>query len=101
MTSFKSYDSRHFDGFKVLRIPYKSGVFGCRRLSMYFFLPDKRYGLQSPLEKLSSSSEFSKVSVTKMFQKAGIEVDKKGTEARAAIATMAATYLARTPKIES
>ncbi|GFZ09996.1 hypothetical protein Acr_21g0005950 [Actinidia rufa] len=55
MASFKSYDCRRLDGFKVLRLPYKIGV-----------------------------------SVTKIFQKAGIEVDKKGTEARAAIAMMAA-----------
>lgn len=54
MTSSKKYPCGSFDGFKVLNIPYENGK--CERhFSMYFFLPDERYGLQSLLEKLINS----------------------------------------------
>lgn len=54
MTSNKMYSCGSFDGFKVLIIPYENGK--CKQdFSMYFFLPDERYGLQNLLEKLINS----------------------------------------------
>ncbi|KAH7848530.1 hypothetical protein Vadar_003996 [Vaccinium darrowii] len=56
MTSSKDYYHGSFDGFKVLKIPYKSHQ--PNKFSMYFFLPDKRDGLQNLLEKFNSNSGF-------------------------------------------
>ncbi|KAG8366159.1 hypothetical protein BUALT_Bualt17G0048400 [Buddleja alternifolia] len=57
MTSTKKQYVRAFDGFKVLRLPYKQGKDMCK-FSMYFFLPDVKDGLPSLLEKIGSESKF-------------------------------------------
>jgi serpin B len=46
-----------FDGFKVLRLPYKQGE-DKRQFSIYFFLPDTKDGLLALIEKIASESEF-------------------------------------------
>ncbi|KAG6598396.1 Serpin-ZX, partial [Cucurbita argyrosperma subsp. sororia] len=46
-----------FDGFKVLALPYSQGC-DPRRFSMYFFLPDRKDGLGSLIEKLDSEPGF-------------------------------------------
>lgn len=46
-----------YDGFKVLKLPYKQGE-DKRQFSMYIFLPDARDGLWNLQEKLSSESGF-------------------------------------------
>ncbi|KAF7140879.1 hypothetical protein RHSIM_Rhsim06G0044400 [Rhododendron simsii] len=55
MTSDNMYSYGSFDGFTVLRIPYKKGK-RKRYFSMYFFLPNERDGLQDLLEKLIISN---------------------------------------------
>ncbi|KAF7140006.1 hypothetical protein RHSIM_Rhsim06G0045700 [Rhododendron simsii] len=56
MSSIENYYYGAFDGFKVLKIPYQS----CQsnNLSMYFFLPDERDGLQNLLGKFNSDFGF-------------------------------------------
>ncbi|XP_057423106.1 serpin-ZX-like [Lotus japonicus] len=51
---------RAFDGFKILRLPYKQGRDRKRRFSMCFFLPDATDGLPALIQKLSSESAFFK-----------------------------------------
>ncbi|KAJ8751787.1 hypothetical protein K2173_025973 [Erythroxylum novogranatense] len=43
-----------YDGYKVLQLPYQSGLDNMR-FSMYFFLPDARDGLAALVEKLRSN----------------------------------------------
>ncbi|MCI11532.1 serpin-ZX-like [Trifolium medium] len=57
MTSYKTQFISAFDGFKVLRLPYKQGK-DRRQCSMYFFLPDAKGGLSDLIEKVASESEF-------------------------------------------
>ncbi|CAL1410858.1 unnamed protein product [Linum trigynum] len=57
MTSKKKQFVSQFDGFKVLALPYKQGE-DKRRFSMYFFLPDAKYGLPALVEKAGSESGF-------------------------------------------
>jgi serpin B len=57
MTSTENQFIRAFDGFKVLRIPYKQGVKDERKFSMYFFLPNANDGLSTLVEKVASESE--------------------------------------------
>ncbi|RHN70245.1 putative Serpin family protein [Medicago truncatula] len=45
-----------FDGFKVLRLPYKQGE-DKRQFSMYIFLPRARDGLPTLIEKVASEPE--------------------------------------------
>lgn len=57
MTSQKEQYIAAFDGFKMLRLPYKQGT-DTRRLCMYFILPDARDGLPALLDKISSEPGF-------------------------------------------
>ncbi|KAF3613113.1 Serpin-ZX [Capsicum annuum] len=57
MTSKKWQYVKAYDGFKVLRLPYKQGE-DKRSLSMYMFLPNDRDGLPALLEKISSEPGF-------------------------------------------
>ncbi|XP_022768829.1 serpin-ZX-like [Durio zibethinus] len=57
MTSKKKQTVSAYDGFKVLRLPYKQGG-DKRRFSMYFFLPDAKDRLPALVEKVSSESGF-------------------------------------------
>ncbi|KAK4490357.1 hypothetical protein RD792_001033 [Penstemon davidsonii] len=57
MTSEEEQYIRQFDGFKVLKLPYKQGE-DKRKFSMYFYLPDAKDGLPSLIEKVSSESGF-------------------------------------------
>ncbi|XVE94821.1 hypothetical protein REPUB_Repub02eG0042800 [Reevesia pubescens] len=57
MTSKKKQTVSAYDGFKVLRLPYKQGG-DKRSFSMYFFLPNANDGLQALVEKVSSESGF-------------------------------------------
>jgi len=57
MTSKKKQFIGAFDGFKVLRLPYKQGE-DKRSFSMYFYLPDAKDGLPALVEKISSQSGF-------------------------------------------
>lgn len=57
MTSKKKQFIRAFDGFKVLRLPYKQGE-DKRSFSMYFYLPDAKDGLPALVEEISSHSGF-------------------------------------------
>ncbi|KAJ8437683.1 hypothetical protein Cgig2_028621 [Carnegiea gigantea] len=57
MTSKKKQFIRAFDGFKVLRLPYKQGE-DKRSFSMYFYLPDAKDGLPALVEEISSQSGF-------------------------------------------
>nr|AFK33870.1 unknown [Lotus japonicus] len=51
---------RAFDGFKILRLPYKQGRDRQRRFSMCIFLPDAQGGLSALIQKLSSEPCFLK-----------------------------------------
>ncbi|CAG7871812.1 unnamed protein product, partial [Brassica rapa] len=62
MTSSDDQYVRAYDGFKVLRLPYRRGsndsTSPIRKFSMYFYLPDKKDGLYELLEKMGSTAEF-------------------------------------------
>lgn len=58
MTSRKKQYISAFDGFKVLRLPYKQGGDDKRRFSVYFFLPDAKDGLPAFVDKVSSEPGF-------------------------------------------
>ncbi|KAL0733339.1 hypothetical protein Bca4012_009549 [Brassica carinata] len=61
MTSFDYQYVKAYDGSKVLRLPYRRGSNDCkpiRKFSMYFYLPDKKYGLYELLEKMGSTPRF-------------------------------------------
>ncbi|CAN7101185.1 unnamed protein product [Brassica rapa subsp. narinosa] len=60
MTSSDDQYVRAYDGFKVLRLPYRRGSNDSpiRKFSMYFYLPDKKDGLYELLEKMGSTPEF-------------------------------------------
>ncbi|XP_057446802.1 serpin-ZX-like [Lotus japonicus] len=61
MTTFKKTQYvRAFDGFKILRLPYKQGRDRQRRFSMCIFLPDAQDGLSALIQKLSSEPGFLK-----------------------------------------
>ncbi|XP_057419050.1 serpin-ZX-like [Lotus japonicus] len=47
-----------FDGFKILRLPYKQGTDKKRQFSMYILLPDAKDGLSTLIEKMASESGF-------------------------------------------
>ncbi|CAH2080022.1 unnamed protein product, partial [Thlaspi arvense] len=101
MSSYEKQDIEAYDGFKVLRIPYRQGGkdtkhnFSYRHrfrddterdgFSMYFYLPDKKDGLDGLVKTMASTSgflddhvPFSKQPVT------CVEIDEEGTEAAAA-----------------
>ncbi|EYU25364.1 hypothetical protein ABFS82_03G049000 [Erythranthe guttata] len=58
MTSYEKQYVRAFDGFKVLRRPYRQGRDRKRSFSMYFFLPDAKDGLPDLLDRVASESGF-------------------------------------------
>ncbi|KAJ4877250.1 Serpin-Z2 [Raphanus sativus] len=59
MRSYANQYVKAYDGFKVLRLPYKQGRDdGHRKFSMYFYLPDKRDGLDNLLKRLTSTHGF-------------------------------------------
>ncbi|CAH2048269.1 unnamed protein product [Thlaspi arvense] len=48
-----------YDGFKVLQLPYRQGHDDTNReFSMYFYLPDKKDGLDSLLQQMASTQGF-------------------------------------------
>ncbi|XP_060199518.1 serpin-ZX-like [Lycium barbarum] len=57
MTSKKKQCVEAFNGFKVLRLPYKQGT-DMRRFCMYFILPDAHDGLPALVDKISSEPGF-------------------------------------------
>ncbi|KAF7137839.1 hypothetical protein RHSIM_Rhsim07G0078900 [Rhododendron simsii] len=57
MTSHKIYYFGSFDGFKVLRIPYKGRKLN-KNFSMYFFLPNEKDGLKILVEKFNTCPLF-------------------------------------------
>jgi len=59
MTSKKKQFINAFDGFKILRLPYKQGN-DIRQFSMYFFLPDARDGLLALIKKVASEPQILK-----------------------------------------
>ncbi|KAG6534641.1 hypothetical protein ZIOFF_008544 [Zingiber officinale] len=71
MTSRKKQFVASYDGFKVLRLPYKQGE-DKRSFSMYIFLPDAKDGLWSLEEKLNSESEL----LTRFLPMRKVEVNK-------------------------
>ncbi|XP_062028055.1 serpin-ZX-like isoform X2 [Rosa rugosa] len=58
MTSWKDQFISVFDGFKVLKLPYKQGEDHNRRFSMYVFLPNASNGLPSLVERVCSEAGF-------------------------------------------
>jgi len=59
MSSYENQYVRAYDGFKVLRLPYQRGSDDTnRKFSMYFYLPDKKDGLDDLLEKMVSTPGF-------------------------------------------
>ncbi|KAL8058865.1 hypothetical protein ABFX02_03G049100 [Erythranthe guttata] len=72
MKSWEDQYISEFDGFKVLRLPYKQGKDYTRTFSMYFFLPDAKDGLVDLLEKAGSESGFIKNHIPDEL----VEVDK-------------------------
>jgi serpin B len=57
MTSKEDQFISSFDGFKVLRLPYKQGD-DKRQFSLYVFLPDTKDGLLALIDNVTSNSEF-------------------------------------------
>ncbi|CAH8385784.1 unnamed protein product [Eruca vesicaria subsp. sativa] len=59
MSSHKNQYVKAYDDFKVLRLPYQQGRDDAdRKFSMYFYLPDKRDGLDNLLKRLTSTHGF-------------------------------------------
>ncbi|KAG7579102.1 Serpin domain [Arabidopsis thaliana x Arabidopsis arenosa] len=59
MTSYKSQFIEAYDGFKVLRLPYRQGRDDTnRKFSMYLYLPDKKGELDNHLERMTSTPGF-------------------------------------------
>ncbi|CAH8352783.1 unnamed protein product [Eruca vesicaria subsp. sativa] len=59
MSNYKDQYVKAYDGFKVLRLPYQQGRDDAdRKFSMYFYLPDKRNGLDNLLKRLTSTHGF-------------------------------------------
>ncbi|KAG6494697.1 serpin-ZXA-like [Zingiber officinale] len=71
ITSTKKQFLSSYDGFKVLRLPYKQGK-DKRSFSMYIFLPDAKDGLWDLEEKLNSESEL----LTRYLPMRKVEVNK-------------------------
>ncbi|CAA7026627.1 unnamed protein product [Microthlaspi erraticum] len=47
-----------YDGFKVLKLPFRQGGDVNRSFSMYFYLPDGRFGLDRLVERMASTPRF-------------------------------------------
>ncbi|CAI9103304.1 OLC1v1001762C1 [Oldenlandia corymbosa var. corymbosa] len=60
MSSMKLQYISAYDGFQVLRLPYKQGNDRHRSFSMYLYLPDAKDGLRALVEKFSSQPGFFK-----------------------------------------
>ncbi|ESQ39689.1 hypothetical protein EUTSA_v10001102mg [Eutrema salsugineum] len=59
MSSYKDQYIKAYDGFKVLRLPYRQGHDGTnRKFSMYLYLPDKIDGFNNLLERMTSTNGF-------------------------------------------
>ncbi|KAL1212382.1 putative non-inhibitory serpin-Z5 [Cardamine amara subsp. amara] len=59
MSSYERQYVRAYDGFKVLRLPYRQGRDDTNRnFSMYFYLPDKKGELNNLLGRMTSTSGF-------------------------------------------
>ncbi|KAG2243048.1 hypothetical protein Bca52824_095111 [Brassica carinata] len=101
MSSHKNQYVKAYDDFKVLRLGYQQGRDDAdRQFSMYFYLPDKRDGLDNHLKRLTSTHGFWTIEFgfeasnafddfelhVSLYQKAFIEIDEVGTEAAAATA---------------
>ncbi|CAA7017535.1 unnamed protein product [Microthlaspi erraticum] len=128
MSSYKNQYIKAYDGFKVLRIPYRQSHGDTNRISpyrqggddtnrgfsMYFYLPDKKDGLDHLVKTMASTYEFLDghvpiyqayvnefripkfkiadglsggdlgFSAMPLFHKACIEIDEEGAEAAAA-----------------
>lgn len=54
---FEEYLCRSFEGYKVLKLPYQSGL-DTRLFSMYFFLPEKKDGLSNLVRMFNSKPGF-------------------------------------------
>ncbi|CAH2046468.1 unnamed protein product [Thlaspi arvense] len=59
MSSYRKQYLQAYDGFKVLKIPYRKGSDDTNRsFSMYFYLPDKNDGLDHLVKTMASTSGF-------------------------------------------
>ncbi|KAL8051397.1 hypothetical protein ABFX02_06G145300 [Erythranthe guttata] len=71
MTGLNKQYISEFDGFKVLRMPYKQGKDYTRKFSMYFFLPEAKDGLTDLLDKFASESRFIENHIPQSLVKVG------------------------------
>ncbi|KFK40031.1 hypothetical protein AALP_AA3G321000 [Arabis alpina] len=59
MTSYDDQYVRAYDSFKVLKLPYRQGHDDTNRMfSMYFYLPDKKDGLDTLVERMATTPGF-------------------------------------------
>ncbi|KAF3601890.1 hypothetical protein F2Q69_00036655, partial [Brassica cretica] len=58
MSSYENQYLKAYNGFKVLRIPYRQGDDTNGSFSMYFYLPDKNDGLEDLVKTMASTSGF-------------------------------------------
>ncbi|CAH8384355.1 unnamed protein product [Eruca vesicaria subsp. sativa] len=58
MRSFYRQYVEDYDGFKVLKLPFEQGLDNKRSFSMYFYLPDKKDGLDNLVKKMTSTRGF-------------------------------------------
>ncbi|KAL9860977.1 putative Serpin family protein [Arabidopsis thaliana] len=58
MSSYKDQYIEAYDGFKVLKLPFRQGNDTSRNFSMHFYLPDEKDGLDNLVEKMASSVGF-------------------------------------------
>ncbi|CAA7052735.1 unnamed protein product [Microthlaspi erraticum] len=58
MRNYKKQYVAAYDGFKVLKLPFRQGGDTNRGFSMYLYLPDEKYGLENLVERMGSDHGF-------------------------------------------
>ncbi|CAN6827696.1 unnamed protein product, partial [Brassica oleracea] len=58
MSSSRRQYVKRFDGFKVLKLPFKQGLDINRSFSMYLYLPDEKDGSDNLVKKMTSTPGF-------------------------------------------
>ncbi|ESQ28965.1 hypothetical protein EUTSA_v10024089mg [Eutrema salsugineum] len=116
MRSYKRQYVAAYDGFKVLRLPFRQGDGDTNReFSMYLYLPDNKNGLYNVVKKMTSTPGFLKKHIPRdkvqvnsgsqrldesLYHKACVEIDEEGAEAAVATCFLGFSCLSRSKNID-